>query len=50
MKHEKIFQKVRQLIDERELDDTNLETARDELFAVVENDSEPEGRKQQLNN
>lgn len=40
MKHEKIFQKVRKLIDERELDDTNLETARNELFAIVENDSE----------
>lgn len=40
MKHEKIFQKVRKLIDERELDDSNLETARDELFALVEKDSE----------
>ena len=40
MKHEKTFQKVRKLIDERELDDANLETARDELFAVVEKDSE----------
>lgn len=40
MKHEKIFQKVRKLIDERELDETNLETARDELFALVEKDSE----------
>ncbi len=40
MKHEKIFQKVRKLIDERELDDANLETARDELFAIVETDSE----------
>ncbi len=40
MKHEKIFQKVRKLIDERELNDENLETARDELFAIVENDSE----------
>lgn len=40
MKHEKTFQKARKLIDERELDDANLETARDELFAVVENDSE----------
>ena len=40
MKHEKIFQKVRKLIDERELDETNLETGRDELFALVENDSE----------
>src|SRR5215203_6655705 len=40
MKHEKIFQKVRKLIDERELDDANLEAARDELFALVEEDSE----------
>lgn len=40
MKHEKAFQKVRKLIDGRELDDANLETARDELFALVEKDSE----------
>jgi len=40
MKHEKIFQKVRKLIDERELADANLETARDELFTLVEKDSE----------
>ncbi len=40
MKHEEIFQKVRKLIDERELDEWNLETARDELFALVEEDSE----------
>lgn len=40
MKHKKIFQKVRKLVDERELDDVNLESARDELFALVENDSE----------
>lgn len=40
MKHEKIFQKVRKLIDERELDEENLETARDELFELVEEDSE----------
>jgi tetratricopeptide (TPR) repeat protein len=31
---------VRKLIDERELDEANLETARDELFALVEKDSE----------
>jgi tetratricopeptide (TPR) repeat protein len=31
---------VRKLIDERELDEANLETARDELFAIVENDQE----------
>lgn len=40
MKHEKIFQKVRKLIDEREVADENLETARDELFELVEKDSE----------
>ncbi len=40
MKHEKICRKVRKLIDERELDEWNLETARDELFAIVEKDSE----------
>jgi tetratricopeptide (TPR) repeat protein len=40
MKHEKTFRKVRKLINERELDDENLETARDELFELVETDSE----------
>src|SRR5262245_44382828 len=40
MKHEKTFQMVRKLIDEREVDESNLETARDELFALVEEDSE----------
>jgi tetratricopeptide (TPR) repeat protein len=40
MKHEKIYRKVRKLVDERELDDANLETARDELFALVEEDQE----------
>lgn len=40
MKHKQIFDKVRKLIDERELDEENLETARDELFALVEADSE----------
>ena len=40
MKHKKIFQKVRKLIDERELDDANLEAARDELFTIVEGDAE----------
>lgn len=40
MKYEQIYKKVRKLIDERELDDENLETARDELFALVETDSE----------
>jgi tetratricopeptide (TPR) repeat protein len=40
MKHQKTFEKVRKLIDERETHDENLETARDELFALVEKDSE----------
>jgi len=40
MKHEKIFRKVRKLIDERELSDENLEAARDDLFALVEEDQE----------
>lgn len=40
MKHKKIFDTVRKLIDERELDDANLETARDKLFAIVEKDQE----------
>lgn len=40
MKHEKIFQKVRKLIDEREVSDENLEAARDELFELVEKDSD----------
>lgn len=40
MKHEKVFQKVRKLIDERELDEANLEMARDLLFELVEKDSE----------
>ncbi len=40
MKHKNIFLRVRKLIDERELDDANLEAARDELFTIVENDAE----------
>lgn len=40
MKHEKIYEKVRKLIDERETDDAHLEAARDELFALVETDSD----------
>lgn len=40
MKHKKVFQQARKLIDERELDDANLETARDELFTIVESDAE----------
>ena len=39
MKHKKIFQKARKLIDEREVTDANLETARDELIELVEEDS-----------
>jgi hypothetical protein len=39
MKHEKIFRKVRKLIHERELDEANLETARDRLIDLVEEDS-----------
>ncbi|CAN5319406.1 hypothetical protein BH10ACI1_BH10ACI1_21540 [soil metagenome] len=40
MKYKKIFQKVRKMIDERELDEENLETARDELIELVIDDSE----------
>ena len=40
MKHKKIYEKVQKLIDEREVDDANLETARDKLFALVEEDQE----------
>ena len=40
MTHKKIFDTVRKLIDERELDEANLETARDELIALVEKDPE----------
>lgn len=40
MKHKKIFDRARKLIDERELTDANLETARDELIELVEKDSE----------
>lgn len=40
MKHEKIFKKARKLIDERDLNDENLEKARDMLFELVEKDSE----------
>lgn len=40
MKHKKIYENVQKLIDEREVDDANLETARDELFALVEADQE----------
>lgn len=40
MKHKEIYEKVQKLIDEREVDDTNLEAARDELFELVEEDQE----------
>ncbi len=40
MKHKKIFDRARKLIDERELDEANLETARDELIELVEEDAE----------
>jgi tetratricopeptide (TPR) repeat protein len=40
MKHKKIFDRVRKLIDERELADENLELARDELIELVEKDPE----------
>jgi tetratricopeptide (TPR) repeat protein len=40
MKHKKIFQKVRKLIDERELDEENLDTVYGELVELVEEDPE----------
>jgi tetratricopeptide (TPR) repeat protein len=40
MKHEKIYKKVRKLIDERELDEDNMETAHEELVELVEEDEE----------
>jgi tetratricopeptide (TPR) repeat protein len=39
MKHEKTFKEARKLINERELDDANLDTAYDLLEAVIEEDS-----------
>jgi tetratricopeptide (TPR) repeat protein len=39
MKHEKTFKEARKLIDERELDDANLDTAYDLLEAVTEEDA-----------
>ena len=39
MKHEKTFKEARKLIDERELDDANLDTAFDLLEAIIEEDS-----------
>jgi len=40
MKHKKIFNLVRKLIDERELDDENLDTANSELLDLLEDDPE----------
>ena len=40
MKHEKIYNRVRKLIDERELDDENLDVAADELNELIEEDPE----------
>jgi tetratricopeptide (TPR) repeat protein len=38
MKHEDVYKKVRKLIDERELDDANLDTAFDLLEEITESD------------
>lgn len=38
MKHEEIYGKVRTLIDERELDEENLDLAHDELTELIEED------------
>jgi tetratricopeptide (TPR) repeat protein len=40
MKHKKTFELVRQLIDERELDEENMETAHNELVELIEHDPE----------
>lgn len=40
MKHKDVFKKVRKLIDERELDDENLDAAHEELAALVDEDPE----------
>ncbi|MEZ5345566.1 MAG: TRAP transporter TatT component family protein [Pyrinomonadaceae bacterium] len=40
MKHKKTYQLVRRLIDERELDDENMESAHEELIELVEKDPE----------
>jgi tetratricopeptide (TPR) repeat protein len=40
MKHEKIYKRVRKLIDERELDDENLDLVYNDLTALVEEDPE----------
>jgi tetratricopeptide (TPR) repeat protein len=39
MKHEKTFKEARKLINERELDDANLDTAYDLLEAIIEEDA-----------
>jgi tetratricopeptide (TPR) repeat protein len=38
MEHEEIYKNVRQLIDERELDEDNMETAHEELIELIEED------------
>ncbi|MGI8669972.1 MAG: TRAP transporter TatT component family protein [Aridibacter sp.] len=40
MKHKKTYNLVRKLIDERELDDENMETAHHELVEIIEKDAE----------
>ena len=40
MKHKNIFQKVRKLIDEREIGEANLSEAQEELHALIEEDPE----------
>jgi tetratricopeptide (TPR) repeat protein len=39
MKHENVFKKVRKLINEREIDESNLDTAFDLLEEIIEKDS-----------
>jgi tetratricopeptide (TPR) repeat protein len=38
MKHKKIYKQVRKLIDERELDEDNMETAHEDLIEIIEED------------
>ena len=38
MEHEEIYERVRQLIDERELDEENMEEAHEELIELIEED------------
>ncbi len=40
MKHKKTYKLTRKLIDERELDDDNMETAHEELIDLIEEDEE----------